>query len=233
MGDALSPEAVLKLLHLDGDEEFDKRAYEVHRVDAVISQRLTSSPHVIDIHGYCGMSALYEKGQYSLDDGYENFALNEKYQMVLQVARGMADIHGIDYPAGNNATIAHRDLKPHNLMMFPNGKVKYGDFNDSHLQQWNKTSGQPCPFYNRGYPTYWGLGYKPSEHSAEGYPKLTENFQLTRFDSIAERYLERPGLEPVVCATEDEARSRVAAVDAGEETIEHEEAWHTIVSDED
>lgn len=46
------------------------------------------------------------------------------------------------------------------------------------------------------------------------YPKLTENFQLTRFDSIAERYLERLGLEPVICATEDEARSRVAELSA-------------------
>lgn len=41
------------------------------------------------------------------------------------------------------------------------------------------------------------------------YPKLTENFQLTRFDSIAQRYLEQLGYEPVICETEDEARARV------------------------
>jgi len=41
------------------------------------------------------------------------------------------------------------------------------------------------------------------------YPKLTDNFQLTRFDAIATRYLENLGLEPVICDSEDEARSRV------------------------
>jgi serine/threonine protein kinase len=173
-----APDAVLKLLHLEDEEEFDPRAFEVHRVDAVISQRLTSSPHVIDIYGYCGVSALYEKGMYGLDERYENIDLHAKYQLALQVVKGMVDIHGIDYPSGTNATIVHRDLKPSNLMMFKNQKVKFGDFNDSHLRQWNKTSGEPCPFYNRGYPMHWGLGYKPAEHAAQGYPRLDEKMDI-------------------------------------------------------
>jgi FlaA1/EpsC-like NDP-sugar epimerase len=42
------------------------------------------------------------------------------------------------------------------------------------------------------------------------FPKLDQNLNLITFSEIAERYLENLGYEPVLCATEDEARARVA-----------------------
>ena len=42
------------------------------------------------------------------------------------------------------------------------------------------------------------------------FPKLDENLNLITFSEIAERYLRNLGYEPVLCATEDEARARVA-----------------------
>jgi FlaA1/EpsC-like NDP-sugar epimerase len=42
------------------------------------------------------------------------------------------------------------------------------------------------------------------------FPKLDEDLNLITFSEIAERYLENLGYEPVRCATEDEARARVA-----------------------
>lgn len=41
------------------------------------------------------------------------------------------------------------------------------------------------------------------------FPKLDENLNLITFSSIAEKYLEDLGYEPVKCATEQEARDRV------------------------
>jgi FlaA1/EpsC-like NDP-sugar epimerase len=41
------------------------------------------------------------------------------------------------------------------------------------------------------------------------FPKLDYDLNLLPFSEIAERYLESRGLEPVRCATEDEARGRV------------------------
>ena len=41
------------------------------------------------------------------------------------------------------------------------------------------------------------------------FPKLDEELNLVTFSSIAEKYLENLGYEPVQCATEDEARARV------------------------
>ncbi|WP_066801056.1 UDP-N-acetylglucosamine 4,6-dehydratase [Sphingomonas soli] len=42
------------------------------------------------------------------------------------------------------------------------------------------------------------------------FPKLSEELHLTTFADIAVRYLEELGYEPVICATEEEARGRAA-----------------------
>ena len=46
------------------------------------------------------------------------------------------------------------------------------------------------------------------------FPKLDHELNLITFSQIAERYLVQRGYEPVQCATEDEARSRVAELKA-------------------
>jgi len=46
------------------------------------------------------------------------------------------------------------------------------------------------------------------------FPKLDQDLNLITFSEIAERYLVNLGYEPVHCATEDEARSRVAELKA-------------------
>lgn len=46
------------------------------------------------------------------------------------------------------------------------------------------------------------------------FPKLDENLNLITFSSIAEKYLEDLGYEPVKCATEQEARDRVGELKA-------------------
>jgi hypothetical protein len=49
---------VLKTLRYQ--HEFIARNYDRHRRDAVATERLTKSPHVLDIYGYCGNSGLFE-----------------------------------------------------------------------------------------------------------------------------------------------------------------------------
>lgn len=41
-------------------EVYDEMIYDKQRIDAIVSERLTSSPHVIDVYGFCGASALNE-----------------------------------------------------------------------------------------------------------------------------------------------------------------------------
>jgi len=46
------------------------------------------------------------------------------------------------------------------------------------------------------------------------FPKLDHDLNLITFSQIAEKYLENLGYEPVLCATEDEARGRVSELKA-------------------
>lgn len=46
------------------------------------------------------------------------------------------------------------------------------------------------------------------------FPKLDHDLNLVTFSSIAEKYLQNLGYEPIQCATEDEARSRVTELKA-------------------
>jgi FlaA1/EpsC-like NDP-sugar epimerase len=46
------------------------------------------------------------------------------------------------------------------------------------------------------------------------FPKLDHDLNLITFSEIAERYLRNLGYEPIHCATEDEARSRVSELKA-------------------
>lgn len=204
---------VLKLYNLHNDDEFpfDPLAYEMHRIDALISQKMTASPYVIDIYGYCATTALYEQGIVDLDHkarartskkkekDSRRFGDSSKFQCAAQLAFGLADLHGIDYPGGNNATIVHGDIKPENMFLTRTRRAagnrrsggsksgrsssstmmaKLGDFNISVLRKWNKTSHKPCPHYHNEYPLDWGLGYKPVEHSQKGYPPLDESIDV-------------------------------------------------------
>ena len=49
---------VLKTLRYEHD--FTPRNYDRHRRDALATERLTKSPHILSIYGYCGNSGLYE-----------------------------------------------------------------------------------------------------------------------------------------------------------------------------
>jgi serine/threonine protein kinase len=156
------PDAVLKLFTLDDDYNYDPLSYEIHRVDALVSERLTASPFVMDIYGYCGLSAIYEPGQTTLSKVVmassaahktkTKLPLSQKVRYAYHVAHAMADVHGFDYPVNNNnnyilnATVAHRDIKTDNIIISKEGIAKLDDFNDSVLRNWNRTAGTTtCP----------------------------------------------------------------------------------------
>jgi hypothetical protein len=80
--------------------EYTARIYEHNRVDALVSERLTASPHVIDIYGYCGNAVLNEMASSnSMDNVAKHADLSpvKKLEYVTQAAQGIADVQSIDY----------------------------------------------------------------------------------------------------------------------------------------
>ena len=111
-------------------------------------ERLTSSPHVIDVFGFCGHSVLTEYA-----DGPRLGELADKskskplarLKIARDIANGLADVHGIDNKDGNNATFVHLDINPANVVSI-GGTLKLNDFNIGIIRRWNTTSQEPCGF---------------------------------------------------------------------------------------
>lgn len=89
-----------------------------HRKDALASERLTSSPYVANIYGFCGNSGVFDyadDGDIDMliwpDDEPEDPPKLTRYQkldLALQVSRGVAASHNVDREG--RASLAHTDI---------------------------------------------------------------------------------------------------------------------------
>jgi hypothetical protein len=128
---------VLKTLRYEHD--FSDRNYDRHRKDALASERLSSSPYVVDIFAFCQNTAVFEFGEGGDIDGklwpYDEdekvhliaeLTSWEKLDMAYQVACGIADIHDVE--EDGIASIAHTDITP-SQFIYIDGRWKVNDFN--------------------------------------------------------------------------------------------------------
>jgi predicted Ser/Thr protein kinase len=143
------------------DREFDPISYENQRVDAIASERLTAAPDVMDIHGFCALSALNE-----LSSGFDVRQLVkslsfwdplEIVEMILQASTSLVRVHSIDYEGTVNATLVHNDITHNNYVVSNRGILKLSDFNLSVLLRWNITSNNGCGFLQRRFGGAGGI----------------------------------------------------------------------------
>ncbi|KAG7366645.1 Ser/Thr protein kinase [Nitzschia inconspicua] len=162
---------VLKTLKYE--HNFEDAHFEHDRVDAVAMERLTSSPHVINIFGFCGHSVLTEYA-----DGTRVGALADKarkkplerLKIARDIAHGLADVHGID--GDGNATFVHLDVNPANVVSI-GGTLKLNDFNIGIIRQWNTPSNEPC-----GFPAQYPNPQWRSPEEARNEQNLTEKVDI-------------------------------------------------------
>ena len=155
------------------NHRFEDAYYENNRIDAVVLERLTASPHVINVFGFCGHSVITEYA-----DGKRLGELADKKKKVprarLSIARdiasGLADVHGID--GDGNATFVHLDINPANVVSI-GGTLKLNDFNIGVLRRWNTTSHTPC-----GIPAQYPNPQWRSPEEARRQQDLTEKVDV-------------------------------------------------------
>lgn len=127
---------------------FARHTFESQRIDALVSERLTRSPYIIDTYGYCGMSTLNEFATFGRFGKHymtnvANYTSMDKYIYARDIARGLADVHEIDsYNNGNGtlkpySSVVHHDFSPKNLLLTSDNKVKISDFNNAHLMRFD------------------------------------------------------------------------------------------------
>lgn len=161
---------VLKTLRLE--REFLEEYYELHRRDAVAMERLTHSPFVMNVFGYCGQSALNELANFkyvtsleALDrrlrgKGMDTAVLLLQLRLATSIAVGVSHVHevevknsnsGLSFPAG----MVHYDLNPRNIAITRGGKPRLNDFNIAEFLKYDPTTNETCGFRSRLHEPWW------------------------------------------------------------------------------
>jgi len=141
------------LKNLKFDRDFEDIAYELHRVDAMAMERLSSSPHVVSSYGFCGQTVLTEVAE-GTSPGRWKFKGIDLLTAARDVAAAVADVHGMGGEEGTNFTFVHFDVNPNNMVLV-GGKMKINDFNIGAFLKWNTTSGGRCGISPRFANAQW------------------------------------------------------------------------------
>jgi len=152
---------------------FEDAHFEHDRIDAVAMERLTSSPHVINIYGFCGHSVVTEFADGprvgTLADKAKNKPL-ARLKIARDVAEGLADVHGID--GDDRPSFVHLDINPANVVSV-NGTLKLNDFNIGIILRWNEKENKQC-----GFPAQYPNPQWRSPEEALNSQHLTEKVDV-------------------------------------------------------
>ena len=171
-GEKVIPQESVVLKTLRIAREYLSEYYELHRRDAVAMERLTASPFVVNVFGYCGQSAINELANFPFPGvqnletfnrrmrGKESTQTNAiKLRMAASIALGVADIHagGSTDPYDMNIYMAHYDLNPRNIALFSGGRPKINDFNIAEFLQYDPATNDnaTCKFPSRLHEPWW------------------------------------------------------------------------------
>lgn len=132
--------------------------------DALIMERLTHSPRIVDVYDHCALSIQVEAIPHEVEEyivpgsGYikqkdlhdeldvnpqNDYTATEKLEMALEMAESIADLHGFQ-----DGIIVHDDIQLCQWLRTANGALKLGDFNRAQIMKYNTTSGKYCKYRN-------------------------------------------------------------------------------------
>jgi hypothetical protein len=128
-------------------------------MDATVAERLTASPRVFDIYGFCGLSILSEffphgpsgNGYVSDENMHEmdfkpqnNLTAIEKLRIGAQMAEALVDLHGY-----RNGVIVHGDVQLTQFLYTADKSiVKINDFNRAEFMLWDDKNEKYCTYKN-------------------------------------------------------------------------------------
>lgn len=120
-----------------------RKHWEWNRKDVLVMEHLTSSPYVVDIYGYCGLSHFEELGgngnlhdQVKLAREHkQELSPLDKLRICVQITTAVAHMHELG--------VAHNDICCHQIILI-DGIFKLNDFNFATFQRRNKRTNVPC-----------------------------------------------------------------------------------------
>lgn len=164
------------------EHDLEEAYYENSRVDALAMERLTSSPYVIDVYGFCAMSVLTDYAGESFQSRVRKAKPVEALTMSKQVAEGLAALHGIDGDA--HASFVHNDLNIANILIGKLNVPLINDFNIGILTMKNKNTKEPCGFTGHFPNPQWKSPEEQVINRAKPPANLTEKIDIYALGNI-------------------------------------------------
>lgn len=138
---------------------FEEKFYEDQRIDAIAMERLTGSPRIINMYGYCGLTVVQEFAGRELSHviSQGQFTSLQNLKLSKQIVQGVADIHYIPNDDGDSTGVAlvHNDLNLANLVFTEDDRPVLNDFNIAILMMKHNETGETCPFYSHHPNPQW------------------------------------------------------------------------------
>ncbi|KAL7563153.1 hypothetical protein ACA910_014432 [Epithemia clementina (nom. ined.)] len=167
------------------------RNLDRNRRDALVMERLTKSPWILDVYGFCGNAGFYEYADggdistalwpKALDELQQKRKMRhvnnlmtrqQKLEIGVQAAIGLAELHNFD--GEGRATVAHTDISPAQYVNV-RGRYKLQDFNRVRFIRWSKSANQTCPYNVSSNP---GKNRSPEEYKYQPQTEMVDVYSL-------------------------------------------------------
>lgn len=150
---------VLKMIRYK--RKFGGKELDLVQKDALVMEKLASSPRIVDIYGHCATSLnveamnhkfyrdliprhrnkLREDWDVKIAKSRNKLTNTDKLRLALEMAESVAELHGY-----KNGVIVHDDLHAEQWLRAKDGKLKLGDFNRAKIVDWNEEEQEYCKF---------------------------------------------------------------------------------------
>lgn len=185
------PEMVVKIQRYHNNP-FKQDRYEFIRMDALVMERLTASPRIVDIYGHCATSVFSEylpveaekliiphsgMGKHLHDEEevkpQNKLTPSHQLKLALEMAESIADLHGFQ-----DGVLVHDDIQLCQFLVTSEGKLKLNDFNRAEAMLFDERAGKMggyCRYQNgKG-----GGEYRAPEEYRDGF--LNEKIDVYSF----------------------------------------------------
>mmetsp|Transcript_26654 Transcript_26654/g.63551 ORF Transcript_26654/g.63551 Transcript_26654/m.63551 type:complete len:497 (-) Transcript_26654:340-1830(-) len=193
-------DVVVKLYKLSDHSHYQSTLARV-RYETLIMERVSSSPHILNVYGSCGTTMVVETMSQNVEDlavpseegtmdqeeldelstfwphrqSQNNLTASEKLLLATSMARGLYDLHYYD-----GGQILHADVAIEQWLLSPAGQVKLNDFNYAEIMSWNVGAVEE---EGDGGDGDGDGGYCPTEVRYSGYIRSPEELMGTPSDS--------------------------------------------------
>jgi serine/threonine protein kinase len=167
------------------EHAYEEGYFENNRVDAIAMERLTKSPYVINMFGFCGMSVLTEYAGQHVGQVVDTLDPLQKLELAKMIAQGVNDVHSI----GGEVSLVHNDLNFANILIGKNhSRPLLNDFNIAVLMMKRNDTGEACPFTSHFPNPQWRAPEEQVDEHDMTSKLLTEKIDIYALGNVMYRF---------------------------------------------